>query len=481
MGQPTEQLRKLKLDENNTRKVADIKRDYIEQRSSKGNKFYNPNYKPGNTTYDADEAEFTRLDNLAKEAKLKFDNTKEGFELSKKQKSVKDNVVKNRLSDIQSGTPPVELKPDGTPKVKPDPFKDLLANARADLKAMSPSGRLDIANKINSFSDSKVPVSGGYTDALLAGYQGLISGSQAYYNLDKNFPTVESYIAEMQRQRGIIDGGGTGSIGGGTEDIYTPQVDIASATEASSVINNEMRQAFGRDATSQEISTFTNILNKIERANPVKRSGSKGGKYEYSGGVGRDEIIRQLIQSPNEIDFKSININKETANSMLKNVNKIGLSSEFAQRKNDKTITGIQNLQTTAQNNGLTLLPSQIETYKNRLKNGENLETIKANIRAIAAGAMPENVRKLMDSGSDLTEVYQPYRQSMAAILEIPFDKIDLNDPTLTNAITDEGNMTFFDFKKSLRKDPRWPYTDNARKTVSSGLTQVLKDFGFMG
>jgi len=94
---------------------------------------------------------------------------------------------------------------------------------------------------------------------------------------------------------------------------------------------------------------------------------------------------------------------------------------------------------------------------------------------------MPDNVKKLLEAGSDLNEVYQPYRQSMSTILEIPMDKIDLNDPTLTNAITDKGNMTLFDFKRSLRKDPRWQYTDNARETVSSGLTQILKDFGFMG
>jgi len=154
---------------------------------------------------------------------------------------------------------------------------------------------------------------------------------------------------------------------------------------------------------------------------------------------------------------------------------------EYAQRKQDKTIPSIQLLQETARNNGLTLLPSQIESYRLRLQNGEKVETIQSNIRAIAANAMPDNVKKLLEAGSDLNEVYQPYRQSMSTILEIPMDKIDLNDPTLTNAITDKGNMTLFDFKRSLRKDPRWQYTDNARETVSSGLTQILKDFGFMG
>jgi hypothetical protein len=478
MGQPTEQLGRLKSNENNARKVADIKKDYIEQRGRKGNKNYNPNYKPGNPQYDADEAEFTRLNNLANEAKSKFEAAKEEFDASKKQKSSKDNVVKDRLSEIERGATPAELKPDGTPKVTPDPFKSLLTDARSDLKQMKPAERLDLAKKINSIVDknSRVPESGEYTDALLAGYQGLVSGAEAYYKLDNAFPTVNSYIAEMQRQRSII-----GSGDGGGEDIYTPQVDIASATEASAAINNEIFQAFGRNATPQEISTFTTILNKIERANPVKRSGSRGGKYEYSGGVSREEILRQLIQSPNDVDFAAINIDKKTAKTMLGNINKIGLGSEFAKRQDDKTITGIQQLQETARNNGLTLLPSQIESYKTRLKNGEQVQTLQSNIRAIAANAMPENIKKLIDSGIDLTEVYQPYRQSMATILEIPFDKIDLNDPTLTNAITDKGNMTLFDFKKSLRKDPRWQYTDNAREVVSSGLTQVLKDFGFMG
>jgi hypothetical protein len=478
MGQPTEFLGKLKSDANNARKLADIKKDLILQKSRKGNKNYKPTYKPFDSDYDKDEAEFTELDNLAKQAEQKFLDAKKGFDESEKQKSAKDNVVKNRISDIESGKAPTDLKPDGTPKVTPDPFKSLLTGARADLKAMKPAERLDLAKKINSIVDknSRVPESGEYTDALLAGYQGLVSGAEAYYKLDNAFPTVNSYIAEMQRQRSII-----GSGDGGGEDIYTPQVDIASATEASAVINNEIFQAFGRNATPQEISTFTTILNKIERANPVKRSGSRGGKYEYSGGVSREEILRQLIQSPEDIDFASINIDKKTAQDMVKNVNKIGLSKEFAQRKDDKTITALQVLQETARNNGLTLLPSQVESYKLRLQNGEKVETIQSNIRAIAANAMPENVKKLLDAGSDLTEVYQPYRQSMATILEIPIDKIDLSDPTLTDAITDKGNMTLFDFKRSLRKDPRWQYTENARETVSSGLTQVLKDFGFMG
>jgi len=38
-----------------------------------------------------------------------------------------------------------------------------------------------------------------------------------------------------------------------------------------------------------------------------------------------------------------------------------------------------------------------------------------------------------------------------------------------------------FDFKRTLRQDNRWQYTQSARDEVSSGALKVLQDFGFMG
>jgi hypothetical protein len=70
----------------------------------------------------------------------------------------------------------------------------------------------------------------------------------------------------------------------------------------------------------------------------------------------------------------------------------------------------------------------------------------------------------------------------MANILEIGDpDQIDLNDPTLRMAITDKGDMNVYDFKKALKKDNRWQYTENARQEVSDAALSVLRDFGFQG
>jgi hypothetical protein len=101
--------------------------------------------------------------------------------------------------------------------------------------------------------------------------------------------------------------------------------------------------------------------------------------------------------------------------------------------------------------------------------------------RKLAAQGQPQYVRDLLGQGYNLDQVYAPYRQTMANILEINADQIDLNDQTLRSAITDKGDMNIFDFKRNLKGDKRWQYTQSAREEVSDATLKVLRDFGFQG
>jgi len=107
---------------------------------------------------------------------------------------------------------------------------------------------------------------------------------------------------------------------------------------------------------------------------------------------------------------------------------------------------------------------------------------------------MPDNVKKLLNEGVDLETVFSPYKRTMAAILELNPETIDLNDPTLRMAMggdyskvtstpgmggVSRGEYTMYDFEKALRKDYRWQYTDNAKRDVSNVALKVLQDFGF--
>ena len=102
--------------------------------------------------------------------------------------------------------------------------------------------------------------------------------------------------------------------------------------------------------------------------------------------------------------------------------------------------------------------------------------------RKLAASGQPQYVRDLLSQGYNLDQVFAPYRQTMAAVLEIDDpNTIDLNDPLLRSAITDKGDMNLYDFRKQLRQDNRWQYTAQAKEDVSTAALQVLRDFGFQG
>ena len=111
-----------------------------------------------------------------------------------------------------------------------------------------------------------------------------------------------------------------------------------------------------------------------------------------------------------------------------------------------------------------------------------DIDRVIQDARKLAAQGQPQYVRDLLAQGYNLDQVFAPYRQTMAAVLEIDDpDSIDLNDPLLRSAISDKGDMNVYDFKKALRKDNRWQYTEQARQDVSNTALRVLRDFGFQG
>ena len=141
-------------------------------------------------------------------------------------------------------------------------------------------------------------------------------------------------------------------------------------------------------------------------------------------------------------------------------------------------------LRATARANGFdldTTFKDQINNWMQRLAVGESVETFKNTIRSQAKLGLPDKVANLLDQGLDLANIYAPYKNVMAAVLEVAPDSINLNDKTLRSAIGPEKEMSLYDFQRILRKDSRWQYTDNARTEASDSVLKVLKDFGFQG
>ena len=120
-------------------------------------------------------------------------------------------------------------------------------------------------------------------------------------------------------------------------------------------------------------------------------------------------------------------------------------------------------------------------TIQEILSGNIDLNTVLSNARQIAAQGQPEYVRKLLGSGYNLDDIYAPYKKTMATVLELDPEQIDLNDNSLRMAINEKGDMNIYDYKKALRQDSRWQYTGQAKESVATAALGVLRDFGFQG
>ena len=141
-------------------------------------------------------------------------------------------------------------------------------------------------------------------------------------------------------------------------------------------------------------------------------------------------------------------------------------------------------LRQTATANGFNLekdFGNQVNGWLQQVSRGEDISTIQRLIRAQAKLGLPEKVGTLLDQGLDLANVFAPYRKQMSNLLEVSEAAIDLNDPLLRSAYGPDKEMSLYDFRRAVRQDPRWQYTDNAREEVSDVALKVLRDFGFQG
>lgn len=326
---------------------------------------------------------------------------------------------------------------------------------------MSEALRKSLAQKLKS-AGYKVPVTGKYSTAVREAFLEVSRDlSEEIVNLQKNDPArlkttkydLDTYLSDKagERQANFAD-----------QYKPTKTINVSPATVAEGKINDTFRKFLGRDATPNEIINLTDLLNKAEQKNPdISTPKLIGGSVVYTntGGLDRDTFLENLVKKV-----------KDPKTGKL----------EFEVKRSEEESLITQDLQSVARSNGVTLSPEEIQQYNLDIRNGKDIKVIKNQIRSIAGLGRPDNIKKLLAEGTDLNTIYSPYKRTMAALLELDPESIDINDTTLQSAIGDR-ELPIYEFRKILKKDPRWQYTNNAREEVSNKVLRVLRDFGFQG
>jgi hypothetical protein len=254
------------------------------------------------------------------------------------------------------------------------------------------------------------------------------------------------------------------SASGGLEGPTTTQYPtVSSPTDAISTINAVFNAELGRDATPSEIKIYSPKLMDAQRKQPSTQTVRtvKGKKIveTLTGLDPKQFLVDEINKSPN-------------------------LKKEIGQRLQGAQSLTRQELEKTARANGLDLntnFGTAVDGWIKRIDNGEDVDIFKNLIRSTAKIGMPDKVAQMIDNGLDLETVYAPYKRLMASTLEVDPTSISLDDPTLRMAIGPDKEMPLYEYQRTLRKDPRWQFTDKARETVADAASRVLKDFGFQG
>lgn len=336
-------------------------------------------------------------------------------------------------------------------------YVGLINSAGRYIKDLKPKDRRALAENLKRANFYRGPVLDIYTDELVEAYQTALAANQARSTTLGEDITWGQFLQDKIAETAALGlAGGKGGLGKptGTVSISTP-------LEARAKVEDIFKAELGRLPTAAELDKFSaDLIAEERKKGSITKSTRKkvGGVVvtEYTGGLDRDQFLQEKIRQ----------------------------LPEFSQRKSDARKLTMQDLAKTAVANGFNLMAdfgATAEDWARRVENGEDIDVFKNAIRQTAKLGLPEKVGVLLDQGIDLETVYAPYKRIMATTLEINPDSIKLDDPVLRAAIGPEREMTTFDFKRALRKDARWQYTDQAREEVSSAALDILRDFGFMG
>jgi len=333
----------------------------------------------------------------------------------------------------------------------------LIDTAPTFVYGLSPKETLKLSKRLRA-AGYDVPEVSVFNETLLSAYVQSLSQAKARNEILGTTKSWGEFIFDKQNETKALEaargGGGAGGLSPGTVSISTP-------TEAAGLIERVFQSEVGRPPTPKELASLTNDLIKEEKkfssvTRPVRRVVNGKEYIEYVGGIDRNQFLTDKVRK----------------------------LPEFNERKQAERTLTLQELSKTARANGLDLekdFGDTVNNWVNRVENGEDVDIFRNMIRGTARLGMPERVSALMDEGMDLESIYAPYKRIMASALELTPDAISLNDPTLRTAIGPEKEMSVYDFEKTLRKDNRWQYTNNAREEVADATLRVLRDFGFVG
>jgi hypothetical protein len=125
--------------------------------------------------------------------------------------------------------------------------------------------------------------------------------------------------------------------------------------------------------------------------------------------------------------------------------------------------------------------------YQSAVRHIENGMGTYADLQAAIrnqAKAQYSQFSKQIDAGQTIQDLASPYISQMGNILEVNPQTLSAFDPTIKKALTTKdatsgvSGQPLWQFENTLREDPRWLQTNNARDSLYQTAHSILQNFG---
>jgi hypothetical protein len=241
---------------------------------------------------------------------------------------------------------------------------------------------------------------------------------------------------------------------GGTTSTAT----VTDRNRAAQELIDTARDYLGTELASKlsksDIKSYVSELNSLERKRPtISRTGET-----VAGGLTADEKEQLALKY----------IGKYVTAEGIKNIG-------GALGNNYRTINALAgNYGVQFDKTALRSLVLDSVSSKNGLENAQTKITNLAKLKYRA-------LTPFIDQGLSVKDIANEYVAKKAQLLELNPAGIRIdNDADIQGALTGDALVPLYQFEKSLRNNPQWQYTNNAREEASNYALTILQDFGLM-
>jgi len=142
--------------------------------------------------------------------------------------------------------------------------------------------------------------------------------------------------------------------------------------------------------------------------------------------------------------------------------------------------TDEQQLRQTMMSMGVFLPENTLASDVAQIAGGQSdINSVAAQLRTQAQARYPAYATQI-NEGVNPSDIADPYIQQAQSLLEQGPGQLNIQSPLIQQTLTNPNPVSLTDFENTVRQQPAWLQTNNARDSIMSVAHQVLTDFGFM-